>query len=41
MTTKFLSLVFGYIMEVAMGLGDIIRMVKNDFINEYKFKNLI
>ena len=38
---KLLSLALSYIIEVVIGLRDIIYIAKNNFINIYRFRNLI
>lgn len=35
-----LNLVFGYVTEVVAVSGDIVRMVKSDFTDEYGFGSL-
>jgi hypothetical protein len=39
--TKPLSLALGYIIQVLIGLGDIIYIIENDFIDKHRFENLI
>jgi hypothetical protein len=41
MATKPLSLALGYVMEVAVGSGDIVYMAESDFTNKHGFRNLI
>ena len=39
--TKPLSLALSYTIEVAVGLGDIVRTVKSDFTDKRGFRNSI